>query len=156
MVIERRDVVGGLCVGEEFYPGYRSPGILHDTSGVRPGVVDRLRLAEHGLEFDKNPGAVFLAERDGEGLLLSDDSAATAGEIERHSKRDAVRYHDYRRFIERVRSVVEPVLNEVPSDIYELPAGAMVEPARQGLAPRTSRRPLPFGASLGEGFGPSI
>ncbi len=136
VVIERRDVVGGLCAGEEFHPGYRSPGVLHDTACVRPGVVDALRLGEHGLEFDPHPSAVFLAQRDGEGFLLSDDTGTTVGEIERHSTLDAGRYQDYRRFIERVRGVVGPVLNEVPSDIYELPAGAMVELARQGLALR--------------------
>ena len=28
VVCERRDVIGGLCATEEFYPGYRHSGIL--------------------------------------------------------------------------------------------------------------------------------
>ncbi len=42
-VVERREVVGGLAAGEEFHPGYRSPGLLHDTAGLRPRIAARVR-----------------------------------------------------------------------------------------------------------------
>ena len=50
LVLERRDIIGGMCAGEEFHPGYRSAGLLHDTQQLRPGLVDALRLGEYGLE----------------------------------------------------------------------------------------------------------
>ncbi|MCZ6698351.1 MAG: NAD(P)-binding protein, partial [Planctomycetota bacterium] len=49
VVVERRGVVGGLAACEEFLPGYRTAGMLHDTSGIRPGVIDALQLERHGL-----------------------------------------------------------------------------------------------------------
>ncbi|MCI0656122.1 MAG: FAD-dependent oxidoreductase, partial [Acidobacteria bacterium] len=32
LVLERRDRLGGLCAPEEFHPGYKMPGVLHDTA----------------------------------------------------------------------------------------------------------------------------
>ena len=45
LVLEGRDIVGGLAASEEFHPGYRSAGLLQDTSGVRGPVLDSLDLA---------------------------------------------------------------------------------------------------------------
>ena len=39
LLVERRRALGGLAAGEEFYPGYRTAGVLHDTSAVRPWLV---------------------------------------------------------------------------------------------------------------------
>jgi len=162
LVVERRDVVGGLCAGEEFHPGFRSPGVLHDTACVRAGVVDSLRLSEHGLDRIAPP-PVFLAEADGEGLLLSHDPAAAAAEIARHSERDADRYRDFHAFIARVRGVVAPLVNEVPPDPMNLDGlGALARMAQKALALRRLGRgdmmellrvpPMCVGDWLGEWF----
>jgi len=135
LVLERRDVTGGLCAGEEFHPGYHTAGVLQDTVSVRPGVVDALRLRDHGLEFD-SAQAMLLAERDGSGILLSHAPGEAENEIAQHSSKDARSYREFRRFIDRVRPVVEPVLNQVPPDIGSLGGGSMIELARKGLALR--------------------
>jgi phytoene dehydrogenase-like protein len=44
LVLERRSVVGGVAAGEEFHPGYRHVGLLHDSVGVRPEVIADLKL----------------------------------------------------------------------------------------------------------------
>ncbi len=90
VVLERRAVVGGLATGEEFHPGFTSIGLLHDTTGFRPGLVENLELIE--------PPPVFAPQdpADGPGLLLHHDPALAAGEIEAHSAADARRYGDYR------------------------------------------------------------
>ena len=36
LVLERRDIAGGLAAGEEFHPGFRTAGLLPDTSMLRP------------------------------------------------------------------------------------------------------------------------
>jgi phytoene dehydrogenase-like protein len=112
---------------------------LHDTSTVRAGVVDALRLTEHGLEL--GPVApVFLPDAEGgEGLLLSHDPNEAAAEISRHSSRDAESYREFHSFISRIRRVVEPLLNDVPPDL--MGAGGkdlagLAALARKGLAIR--------------------
>jgi phytoene dehydrogenase-like protein len=57
-VLERREVVGGLAAGEEFHPGYRTSGLLHDTAGLRPRVVRDLGLEAHGLGWRDRPPVV--------------------------------------------------------------------------------------------------
>jgi phytoene dehydrogenase-like protein len=44
LVLERRSVIGGVAAGEEFHPGYRHVGLLHDSVGVRPEVISDLKL----------------------------------------------------------------------------------------------------------------
>ena len=51
LVLEKRNILGGIAAGEEFHPGYSTSGLLHDTSGVRPEVVKILELEVHGLEI---------------------------------------------------------------------------------------------------------
>ncbi|MCH7872036.1 MAG: FAD-dependent oxidoreductase, partial [Planctomycetes bacterium] len=44
LVLERRDVVGGLAVGDVFHKGCRAVGLFHEMSYVRPAVIDALNL----------------------------------------------------------------------------------------------------------------
>ncbi len=116
VVLERRDVAGGLAAAEEFHPGYRSPGLLHDTAQLRLGVVDALHLAEHGLDLAP-PDPVLFPEAKGPGLVISSDEDATVAEIGRRSQRDVKAWKDHRAFVARVRRVIEPLLNDTPPDV---------------------------------------
>jgi len=117
LVLEKRDVLGGLCAGEEFHPGYRSPGLLHDTATLRPAAVDALRLQEHGLDLEARAPEWFVPQERGRGLVFSRDADTAAAEIEGFSPRDGARYRDYRRFMDKARRVSEPVLNEAPPEM---------------------------------------
>ena len=59
VVLERREILGGMCAGEEFHPGYRHTGLLLDTTGLRPWVVDALNLTRHGLTFESKVPRYF-------------------------------------------------------------------------------------------------
>ncbi len=116
LVLERRDVVGGLCASEEFHPGYRTPGLLHDTMQVRQAVVDLLRLDQHGLDLVPPPG-LLLTGTDGRGIVIHPSDDATYADIARTSARDAERWREFRAFIAGARRVIEPLLNDAPPDI---------------------------------------
>ena len=49
LVVEKRNILGGIAAGEEFHPGYTTTGLLHDTSCVRSEIVKKLQLEKHGL-----------------------------------------------------------------------------------------------------------
>jgi len=125
LVLERREITGGLCAGEEFHSGYRSAGLLHDTAQIRLGLVEALNLEQHGLELAA-PESVLFAEASGPGLLLHADNDAAVEEIARHSLKDASRWRDFRAFTARARTIAEPLLNEIPPDLSRsggLPGG---------------------------------
>lgn len=120
LVVEKRGVVGGLCAPEEFHPGYRSPGILHDTAQIRVGLLEDLHLDEHGLDLAPAEPTLF-ASNDRRGVVISPaDDAATASDIARVSPNDAERWIEYRAFIARARDVIEPLLYEAPPDLSRL------------------------------------
>jgi phytoene dehydrogenase-like protein len=139
LVLERRDVTGGMCAGEEFHPGYRHAGLLHDTLQVRPGLVEALRLAEHGLEMTA-AAPVLVPEEKGPGLLLSADDDATGREIGRVcGEPDANGWTRYRAFIASARHVIEPLLNEIPPDLSRIgtiESGSIQTLLKSGLAMR--------------------
>ena len=52
MVCERREIVGGCCVTEEFAPGFRASTGAYVLSMLREPVWRDLRLVERGIEVD--------------------------------------------------------------------------------------------------------
>ena len=64
LVLERREHPGGLAASEEFHPGYRSAGLLGDTSLLRPSVVAALDLLRHGLRLREVPPTVLACAPD--------------------------------------------------------------------------------------------
>jgi phytoene dehydrogenase-like protein len=49
LVLERRAVVGGAAVTEEFHPGFRNSVASYTVSLLQPRIIQELALAEHGL-----------------------------------------------------------------------------------------------------------
>ena len=138
LVLERREIAGGMCAPEEFHPGYRTAGLLHDTAQVRPGLVDALQLAQYGLET--GPAApVLVPEENGAGVVLSADDVATEKELSRLGDADVRGWRAYRAFIADARRVIEPLLNEIPPDITRLgtmDSGSLPTLLRSGMALR--------------------
>ena len=64
-VLERRGVLGGAAVTEEFHPGFRNSSLSYTVSLLNPRVSRELRLAEHGLRVVERPYANFLPLPDG-------------------------------------------------------------------------------------------
>jgi phytoene dehydrogenase-like protein len=91
VVLERRPVVGGLAVTEEFAPGFRCSTVLHGVGPFRPSVVRDLGLERHGLSFIQTEVRVFAPSADpgGRGIALYGDRVRTARELEPVSKKDA-------------------------------------------------------------------
>ena len=50
-VLERREVVGGACVTEEFHPGFRNSIAAYTVSLLQAKVIDDLKLGQHGLRI---------------------------------------------------------------------------------------------------------
>ena len=95
-VLERRGVVGGAAVTEEFHPGFRNSVAAYTVSLLQPKVIRDLRLAEHGLRILERPFANFLPLEGGY-LKSGGGLEATQREVAKFSRRDAERVHQHRR-----------------------------------------------------------
>src|SRR5678809_1357831 len=74
-VLERRHVVGGAAVTEEFHPGFRNSTASYTVSLLNPKVIRDLDLHGHGLKVLERPMQNFLPLPDGRALLAGPDSA---------------------------------------------------------------------------------
>jgi len=115
-VLERRAVVGGAAVTEEFHPGFRNSVAAYTVSLLQPKVIRDLRLAEHGLRIVERPLANFLPLENGY-LKVGGGLEATQRELARFSERDAARLPDYYRTVERVADVLRELVLRCPPNI---------------------------------------
>ena len=134
LVLERRSVVGGACVTEETFPGFKVSTAAYVNSLFRPEIVRELRLRDYGFELlERNPSS-FTPFLDGRYLMLGPDKAATLKEIGKFSARDAQAYPQYDAMLERVASVVEPTLTQTPSNVARPKPADLLKMAKLGRA----------------------
>ncbi len=114
-VLERRDIVGGACVTEEFHPGFRNSTAAYTVSLLQPEVIADLKLYEHGLRIVERRVQNFLPLPDGRYLLSGEGK--TAREIAKFSARDAARYSAYQDEIGRVANVLRGLMLRAPPNI---------------------------------------
>jgi phytoene dehydrogenase-like protein len=116
-VLERRAVVGGAAVTEEFFPGFRNSAAAYTVSLLHSKVIRDLRLAEHGLRIVERPIANFLPLSDDSYLKIGNSLGQTQTEVGRFSARDAERLPDYYAMLERAGSVLRELLLETPPNV---------------------------------------
>lgn len=122
LVLERRPVVGGACVTEELWPGYKVSTASYVVSLFLPEITRDLDLARHGYKvLARNPSS-FTPFEDGRYLLLGPDAERNKREISKFSSKDAEAYPRYERLLERVAECVEPILSQTPPNLLPLPA----------------------------------
>jgi phytoene dehydrogenase-like protein len=107
-VLERRPMVGGACVTEELFPGYRLSSCSYICHLLQETVIRDLDLPRHGFEVFPLEPARFHPFPDGRHLVVWDDTARTAAEIERYSKRDAAAYPRWMALWERAAALLHP------------------------------------------------
>ena len=116
-VLERRAVVGGAAVTEEFLPGFRNSAAAYTVSLLHPKVIRDLKLAEHGLKIVERPLANFLPLSDSSYLKIGNTLGQTQTELSRFSARDAERLPDYYAMLERAGAVMRELLLETPPNV---------------------------------------
>ncbi len=116
-VLERRAMVGGAAVTEEFHPGFRNSTASYTVSLLDPGVIRDLRLAEHGLEIIERPLANFLPLSDTAFFKVGSTLAETQAEVARFSVADAGRLPAYYAMLERVAGVLRDLAQETPPNV---------------------------------------
>jgi phytoene dehydrogenase-like protein len=113
-VVERRPVVGGAAVTEEFHPGFRNSTASYTVSLLHPKVIRDLRLTEHGLRIVERPFSNFLPLLDGGFIKVGGGLEATQREVARFSQADAQRLPAYYARLEAVADVLRALQLETP------------------------------------------
>jgi phytoene dehydrogenase-like protein len=136
LVLERRAVVGGAAITDEFHPGFRCSTLAHAAGPIAPEIVRDMRLARHGLEIIQPPVRCFAPSPDGRALVFYDEAAKSAESIARFSKRDAAKYPEFQATLARLASVIGRVLRQTPPEIDRPSSGDLWNLAKTGRALR--------------------
>ena len=117
IVLERRPVVGGAAVTEEFHPGFRNSVAAYTVSLLNPKVIADLRLAEHELRIVERQIANFLPLDDRRYLKVG--GGRTREEVAKFSARDADRLDAYQARLEAIADVLRALVLETPPNVTE-------------------------------------
>lgn len=118
LVLERRELVGGACVTEEVWPGFKVSTASYVNSLLRPQIIRDLELARYGFELLPRDPSSFTPFPDGRYLMLGPDPALNHREVSKFSARDAEALPHYEKMLGRVADFIEPTLMETPPDPF--------------------------------------
>ncbi len=114
-VLERRSVVGGAAVTEEFHPGFRNSVAAYTVSLLNPKIIRDLDLPRHGLRIVERKLANFLPLD--ETRYLQVGAGRTAQEVAKFSARDAGRLDAYGERLEAIADVLRDMVLETPPNV---------------------------------------
>src|ERR1700677_5109733 len=116
-VLERRAVVRGAAVTEEFHPGFRNSVAAYTVSLLNPKIIRELELARHGLRVVERGLSNFLPLEDGRFLKVG--AGRTQREVEKFSARDAERLAAYAERLDAIADVMREVVLETPPNVTD-------------------------------------
>ena len=126
-VLERRAVVGGAAVTEEFHPGFRNSAASYTVSLLRPKVIADMKLHQRGLRFLERDLSNFFPFED-DHLKLGGGMARTQAEFARFNAADAAAYPAYDAALDKVAQVLRDLTLMTPPNagggLAALAAGA--------------------------------
>ena len=113
VVLERRDIVGGCCVTEEFAPGYKASTGAYVLSMLREEIWSDMKLVERGIVVDPAGPSLHLFA-DGTRLQLSDDTTEAQAAIRVFSEHDADAYPAFEEHLAKLAGLVTPLIDTTP------------------------------------------
>jgi len=128
LVLERREMVGGGAITEEFHPGFRASTLAHTLGPLRADIAKDLQLDRFDCEILSPDPRVFAPTPDGKALHFYNDVAKTAAAIGNFSAKDAAKYSQFAEslaetagFFMQLTSITPPAIDKpTPEDLWNL------------------------------------
>jgi len=133
IVLERRAVVGGACVTEEVWPGFKVSTLSYLCSLLQPRIIRELELERFGYRIYPKDPAFFTAFPDGRHIFFWQDLKKTVEELAKFSPRDAAIYPEYEEELQHLAEWVESLLLETPPNIVRRRLADLAAMGKLGL-----------------------
>ena len=117
LVLERREVVGGACVTEEFHPGFRCSALATTAGPLLPQIANDLKLESQGVEFIKPPTQVSALNLNAPPVFIHSDEKQTSRDLAQVSPKDAAAYSQFVVTFERIGRALRPLLSMTPPNV---------------------------------------
>ena len=151
-VLERRGVVGGAAITEEFHPGFRNSVASYSVSLLNPKVIADMELARHGLRVVLRPLSYFSPVDDRRYLIMDRDPARSHREVARWSRKDADKLQAFHARLDGVVDLLRDIVLRTPYNLSAAPGDLMTG---LSLANRVRKMGLAGQADLLDLFGKS-
>ena len=106
-------MLGGACVTEEVWPGYRVSTASYVMSLLQPKIIRELELRKFGFEVLPTDN-LFVPFPDGRYFVYWDDTKKTCAEIAKFSRKDAETYPVFEHFLHDAAKFVRELLWTTP------------------------------------------
>ena len=116
-VCERRSVVGGAAVTEEFHPGYRNSVASYTVSLLNPKVIADMALGRHGLTVVHRRMGNFLPLPDGRALEAGQGRTKTS--VAQFSEADSESLASYDATLATAADVLRDLVLQTPPNVTE-------------------------------------
>ncbi len=116
-ILERRHVIGGAAVTEEFHPGFRNSVASYTVSLLNPKVIRDLDLHAHGLKIVERELSNFLPTDDGR--YLATGGGRTKEEVAKFSRKDAEQLDAYGEHLDVIADLLRDLVLETPPNAVE-------------------------------------
>lgn len=113
-VVERRHIVGGACVTEEFHPGFRNSSCAYLVGLLAPEVIRDLELHRYGLEILERQGGTISVLPDGGHFELLAETEAVKAQL---PSSDAAAYEELSGLLDRTAVVMRAIARERAPDM---------------------------------------
>ncbi len=133
LVLERRNVLGGACITEETWPGFKVSSLSYLCSLLQPRVINDLELGKFGYHIYPKDPSFFTAFPDGRHIFFWRSMHETVAEIAKFSKRDAEHYPQYELELAKLAEWVESILLETPPNIVRRKLSDLIGLGKLGL-----------------------
>ncbi len=128
LVLERREMVGGGAITEEFHPGFRASTLAHTLGPLRADIAKDLQLENFEYEVLHPDPRVFAPTPDGKALFFYNNVGKTAAAIGNFSAKDASKYAQFAGslvetagFFTQLTSITPPAIDKpTPEDLWNL------------------------------------
>jgi phytoene dehydrogenase-like protein len=117
LVLERREMVGGGAITEEFHPGFRVSTLAHTVGPLRADIARDIQLEKNECQLFYPDPRVFAPTPEGKALLFYNDHAKTSGGIARFSTKDAAKYTEFAATLEQLSGVLTQLVSITPPAI---------------------------------------
>jgi phytoene dehydrogenase-like protein len=117
LLLERREMVGGGAITEEFHPGFRASTLAHTVGPLRADVARNLKLEKYDCQMLYPDPRVFAPTPDGKALLFYNEHAKTAGGIAHLSAKDAAKYTEFAEALDQLSDVFAQIASITPPAI---------------------------------------
>ncbi len=136
LVLERREIIGGGSVTEEFHPGFRCSTLAGSPGPLLPQIVKDFQLERRGIEFITPTARVWAPNTNGDSICIYEGTKRTADELTRTNRKDAERYPEFISTFARIGRALAPMLAMTPPDIEDLSASEVWQLGKLGWAIR--------------------